>query len=47
VTVGVGVLISMELIVSVLLVVAVVLCGDPPVTRHEHADEIRDGILWH
>ena len=42
---GVGPVVAV--IVSVLLVVAIGLCGGLPVTRHEQADEIRDGILWH
>ena len=31
----------------VVLVVSVLLGDEPPVTKHEHADEIRDGMLWH
>lgn len=65
---GVGVLVSVGLVVSVVpvisvvvsvisvvtlvvsavvLVVSIALGDDPPVTRQEHADEMRDGILWH
>jgi hypothetical protein len=35
------------LIVCVVLAVSIVVGGEPPVTKHEHADEMRDGKLWH
>jgi hypothetical protein len=33
------------MVVCILLVVTVVVGAEPPVTKHEHADEMRNGVL--
>jgi len=35
------------MVVCMALVVTVVVGAEPPVTKHEQADDTRDGLPWH
>jgi hypothetical protein len=43
----VPVVLVVPVVSAVVLVVSVILGDEPLVITHEHADEMRDGMLWH